>query len=454
MFIIHIMLVMIFNFRLCYFNKMEERVADMEEKEFVDEQLSPEPVEIKSEARPAESEEIFPLHNGREFEVNGEGNTDNLKPEPTNEQDSIQDIKVLNEFKEENTDERKYHGSSASGRTPRKESRFEREPGDSHAYPPRREERKDEERRSRERSRRRSDDTNHVKEELAPKLNDLEGKIIFCSKSLQVGVIRTEGQSGSIYIMFHFDSLTLPEVSAEKIEGLRVYCDAWLMQKSSYIPYLAAVAWQEGQQPPTEEQKKRIQSNPTPNDMDVYQLSEELSRMLKRDREGSRDRDDRRSHKRHKKSKKRSRSRDRRRSRSDDRYSPDKDRKKHKRDNSSERRRRRHGSKERRFREESPEPRRHRGGSGEDGGGYDDYRSSRGGFRGRRMRGPMPRGMPGRAPLPASNSTASKPKLAIGKSSFLYICTYYIVIIRLTKFINLQPQYILCVQKVVTRFIK
>ena len=414
------MFVMTFDFRICDFNKMEERVADMEEKEFVDEKLSPEPVEIKSEIRPAESEEKFPLDNGRAFEVNGESNAGNLKPEPTNEQNDLEDLEVLNEVKIESTDERNYHASSESGRTPRKESRFERDPGDSHDYPPRQEERRDEDRRSRERSRRRSGDTNHLKEELAPKLNDLEGKIIFCSKSLQVGVIRTEGQSGSIYIMFHFDSLTLPEVSAEKIEGLRVYCDAWLMQKSSYIPYLAAVAWQQGQQPPTEEQKKRIQSNPTPNDMDVYQVSEELTRMLKRDREGSRDRDDRRSHKRHKKSKKRSRSRDRRRSRSDDRHSPDKDRKKHKRDNSSERRRRRHGSKERRFREESPEPRRHRGGSGEDGGGYDDYRSSRGGYRGRRMRGPMPRGMPGRAPLPASNSTGSKPKLAIGKSLLLF----------------------------------
>ena len=429
---------------------MENSIEVMEDKaEFNDEQLKSEAVEVKDEIKPIDLEEKLCINNGSDLndypetvknefvdvslkhEDNGnlkyeESNVkidyDEVKVDPAVVEEKhyvdIEEVELLSsdEIKEESSDYKKRDHSYKNERND--DDHGKRYNRDADRRPHDRSERRGDDRsdrRSNERSRRRSGDTKHCKVELEAKLNDCKGKIIFYSKSLQAGVIKSDGQSGSIYIMYHVDNFNLYEISPEKIEGTRVCCDAWLMQKSSYIPYLAAVVWKENE-PPAADQKKRILSNPTPNDMDVYQVAEDLGRMLKRERDGSRDKDDRRSHKRHKKTKKRSRSKDRRRSKSDDRYSPDKDRKKHKREHSSERRRRKHGSKERRFREESPD-RRHRGQSVEDGGGgYDDsYRGGRGGYRGRRMRGGMPRGMAGRGgPLPAA-ATGAKPKLAIGR---------------------------------------
>ena len=259
--------------------------------------------------------------------------------------------------------------------------------------------------------------------ELPGKLNDCRGKIIQYSHSMQSGVLRIETQDGSVFCLFH--SSYLFNVDMDRKDNISVCCDAWLMQETSYIPYMASLVWEEESSPP-EKEKQRIRSNPTPNDMDVYsEVSEDLARLLKRSLESSRDNDDRKSHRKYKKAKKRSRSRERRRSRSDDRHSSDRDdrfredRKKHKRDHSRERRRKNHDSKERRFREESPDRSKYRDRSlegEEDGHYFDDNQRARFPIRGR-MRGRAGRfskGGPGRLSVAA----VSKPKLAIGRNVF------------------------------------
>ena len=255
--------------------------------------------------------------------------------------------------------------------------------------------------------------------DLPVKLHDCKGKILLCSHSLKAGIVKTENQSGPIYCVFSYRNLHLPENA--KFENMHVYCDAWLMKQSAFIPYLASVVWREDS-PPQAEQKQRILGNPNPADQDFYaQVAEDMSRILKEEDENSHGYEDRKSHKKHKKQRRRSRSRDRKRSRSGDRHrSHDRDdkyrdRKKHKRDHSRERSKRNKSSKERRFKEESPE-RKHRDYSPDDEeqDHHDEYYRGRSSFRGR-MRGRMRMMRGGTGVIPAPTSKA---KLAIGRNVF------------------------------------
>lgn len=181
--------------------------------------------------------------------------------------------------------------------------------------------------------------------ELPGKLNDCQGTIILFKSSIGAGVLKTKNHTGSINCMFLADNVVIPDIKDPRdVVGQEIFCDAWLMKDTDYIPYLASVVWK-GTNLPAADKKQRILSNPSSSDMDAY--AKDVARLGQTLRE---DGEDRRSHKKHKKRRSGSRDRKRdRRSNSNDRRS----RKKYSRSRSRSRSRDRSSKKKHRRRDSS-----------------------------------------------------------------------------------------------------
>lgn len=184
--------------------------------------------------------------------------------------------------------------------------------------------------------------------DLPGKLTDCQGTIVLFKSSLGVGVLRTKSHTGSVNCMFLADNVVIPDIKDPRdAVGQEIFCDAWLMKDTDYIPYLASVVWK-GTNLPSQDKKQRILSNPSSSDMDAY--AKDVARLGQTLRE---DGEDRKSHKKHKKrrSGSRDRKRDHRRSGSNDRRS----RKKYSRSRSRSRSRDRSSRKKHKRRDSSRE---------------------------------------------------------------------------------------------------
>ena len=254
--------------------------------------------------------------------------------------------------------------------------------------------------------------------ELPGKLTDCEATVVLFKSSLSAGVLQTKNLAGTVYCMFLADNVFIDAKDPRDIVGNDVFCDAWLMKDTDFVPYLASVVWK-GVDLPPDSLKHKILSNPSSSDMDAY--AKDVSRLGQLLRE---EKEERRSHKKHKKHRSRSRERDRKRDRrsgSSDRRSS---RRKHSRSRSRSRSRDRSSRKKHRRRDSSYSDDSDGGGGGREHSHHQHHhhapnhrgrgfpkRMRPGGGRGRFMRG-------GGGNLPPAIVPSAKPKLAIGRNVF------------------------------------